>query len=681
MSAANVETPFVAAIEKTPLVAIQGFTRDGTIQVWNEASTVLYGIARADAIGKRIQDLLKPVGVDGSFEAELAQIWDSGQASPPRDWKITTVNGKQVWVYSNMYPIMLNGKTELIFCTDIDITERKESEHFLRLAAQVFESSRDAILITDAERRIVSINRSFTDITGYAPEDVLGKSTLSLYAGFYQPAFFEQIGTAITQSGHWQGELWGRRKDGSTYPAWVSMTVVYDEHGKIDNYIGIFSDITERKQTEEHIRHMVEHDFLTGLPNRALLLDRLQQALASAKRNRCKLAVLFLDLDRFKDVNDTLGHQVGDKLLQAVAERLKKCVRGNDTVSRQGGDEFVIMLADIRGVEQAAHIAGNILKSIGQPYRIDEHALAISTCIGISVFPGDGSDIDTLIKHADTAMYHAKAGGRNGYQFFNHDMNARIVARITLENQLRRALADEQFDLHYQPEIQIATGRVVAAEALIRWRHPDAGLLAPERFLSVAEECGLIVTIGDWVLCTACRQARRWLDLGLPICVGVNLSAIQFRQKNFLEKVKDALEKTGLPPHLLELEITESVLFDNTRASIDTMHALRDLGVRLAVDDFGTGHSSLSYLKHFPVDKLKIDRTFVHDLSTDPNDAAIIRAILIMAKSMKLGVTAEGVETFDQLAFLRAQGCDEYQGNYLTRPLRAAELMPFLQPA
>ncbi|MBI1891148.1 MAG: EAL domain-containing protein [Burkholderiales bacterium] len=799
---------FAATIEQTPILAVQAFNRDGIVQVWNKASEALYGISHEQAIGKPLQDLLQPMGEEGSFTEELARVWDSGLSTKPHDWKIHTVAGKQVWVYSAMVPVVQDGKTQFVYCMDVDITDRKnteerlqtsetrfrtffeqsadaivllrngqfaefnpaalklfgygddagamegleprnvspkyqpdgrlseekmvemaklalqhgnhrfeweylarnnklfwgealltaihndgeillyavvrdisarkEAEHALRLAAQVFENSRDGILIMDIQKRIVSVNPAFTTITGYTAHDALGKPASMLGTGLQLPGYREHIWEKMLKSGHWQGEIWGRRRDGTAYPAWVSITAVYDEHGRARNFIAIFSDITERKQTEEHIRHMVEHDFLTGLPNRALLLDRLQQAMAAAKRHRAKLAVLFLDLDRFKNVNDSLGHHVGDKLLQAVAERLKKCVRTNDTVSRQGGDEFVIMLADIGDDGQAAHIAANILKSINQPYQLDEHVLHITTCIGIAVYPGDGNDIDNLIKHADTAMYHAKESGRNGYQFFNHDMNVRIVERINLENHLRRALQDGQFYLDFQPELDIASGRATSAEALIRWQHPERGVLLPQKFLAVAEECGLIVPIGDWVLRTACHQGRMWREQGLQIGVAVNLAAVQFRQKNFLENVAEILKETRLPPQALELEITESVLFDNTEASINTMRALRQMGIKLAVDDFGTGYSSLSYLKHFPIDKIKIDQSFISDLDIDPNDAAIIRAILIMAKSMKLSVIAEGVETADQLAFLRSQGCDEYQGNYAARPLRAAELGAFL---
>jgi len=804
----NVHARFAKAIEQAPMVAVQSFNRDGTILLWNDASAKLYGIAREDAIGRHFCDLLALRGTSAEFGTALATMWDSGQPALPRDWKITTPAGKQVWVYSTMFPLVEKGDTRQIYRMDIDITlrkhqeqhllesesrvreffeksadaiillrdglfhefnpaalrlfgygtrqsglkgavpyrispqyqpdgrlsqekmeemhaialakgshrfewqyctrdkctfwgevtvtalkldgaslmyavvrditDRKRAEQALRLSAQVFENCHEGIIILDAQWRVVSVNAAFTAMTGFGEQDVVGAEEPSLRSSEHDPACTDVIRDAVSRNDYWQGEVWGRRRNGESFPAWTSISVVRNGDHRIANFIAMFYDISERRASEERIRHLSEHDFLTGLPNRVLLLDRLQQAMTAARRNRSKLAVLFLDLDHFKNINDTLGHHIGDRLLQAVAERLKKCVRGNDTVSRQGGDEFVVMLPEIGGIEQVAHIAANILQTARLPYHIEEHVLTITTCVGISMYPDDGQDMETLIRNADTAMYHAKEHGRNSYQFFNHDMNVRIVARLTLESQLKVALEQEQFFLEYQPEIDIASGRVVGVEALLRWRHPDAGLLLPKNFLEVAEACGLIVPIGDWVMLTACRQARSWHDQGMPVMMGVNLSVSQFRQKNFVQKVRDVLLQTGLAPQYMELEITESVLIDNADCAMDTMHALRAMGVLLAVDDFGTGYSSLSYLKHFPVDKLKIDQSFIHDLMEDANDAAIIRAILIMAKSLKLKVIAEGVETTGQLDFLRSQGCDEFQGNYFTKPVLAADMPHFL---
>ncbi len=549
----------------------------------------------------------------------------------------------------------------------------------LRLCAQVFRHSHEGIVILDAAWRIVCVNAAFTALTGYGEEQAAGKDFSLLRAGDRSAAYYDSVRAEVGRSGYWHGEIGGRRSDGQVFPAWASVSAVRNDTGEPVNFIVLFFDISERKATEERIRHRSEHDFLTGLPNRVLLLDRLQQAIAAARRKQGKLAVLFLDLDRFKNINDALGHHVGDLLLQAVAERLKKCVRGNDTVSRQGGDEFVLMLTEIGDIDQVAHIAHNILQAVDMPYQLEGNAVTITTCIGISMYPDDAEEMEALVRNADTAMYHAKESGRNGYQFFNPDMNDRMLKRLTLEHQLRSALQEGQFVLEYQPGIDIASGRVVGVEALLRWRHPEAGMLGPAQFLAAAEACGLIVPIGDWVLQAACRQARSWHDQGMPVTMGVNLSLIQFRQKDFLQKVKDVLLHTGLAPQHLELEITENVLLDSAAAARETMQALRRMGVALSVDDFGTGYSGLGYLKHFPVDKLKIDQSFVRDLVDNANDAAIIRAILIMAKSLKLKVVAEGVETAGQLDFLRAQGCDEFQGHYFARPVRAVELPHFLR--
>jgi diguanylate cyclase (GGDEF)-like protein/PAS domain S-box-containing protein len=805
----NVLARFAGVIQQMPIVAVQGFDRNGIIDVWNDTSETLYGISRDAAIGRHICDLLTFRGKHAEFEARLASMWDSRQPAMPSDMQIITPSGKQVWTYSTMFPTVENGHTQRICCMDIDITQRKEreqnlldteirireffntsadaiimlrkgeieefnpaalhlfgygnkqsglkgavpyeispryqpdgrlskekmeemhaiamakgthrfewqyctydkrlfwgevtltaldgshdafmyamvrditdrknAERELQLSAQVFEGSQEGIVIFDDKWCAMRVNAAFTAMIGYTEQEIVGIAKPMLRSNMHDPEFYEQIKETVRRHDHWQGEIWGQRRNGATFPAWASVSAVRGADQRIVNYIVIFSDISERKASEERIRHLSEHDFLTGLPNRVLLLDRLHQAIATARRNRGKLAMLFLDLDRFKNINDSLGHHIGDKLLQTVAERIKKCVRNNDTVSRQGGDEFVVMLTEIGGSEQVAHIAANILQAISIPFQIENHTLTVTTCVGISMYPDDGRDEDTLIKNADTAMYHAKESGRNNYQFFDHDMNVRMVERLTMEHQLRAALDHKQFMLEYQPQLDIASGRIIGAEALLRWHHPDAGLLMPTQFLHAAEASGLIVPIGDWVLQAACQQGKNWYDQGMPMHVGVNLSVIQFRQKDFLQKVKDVLEQTGLPPRYLELEITESVLIDAAGTAMETMRALREMGVTLAVDDFGTGYSSLSYLKHFPVDKLKIDQSFVRDLADDANDAAIIRAILIMAKSLKLKVIAEGVETIDQLDFLRMQGCDEFQGHYFTQPVQAAEMPHFVR--
>ena len=426
--------------------------------------------------------------------------------------------------------------------------------------------------------------------------------------------------------------------------------------------LALMSGISERRRSEARTRHLAEHDFLTDLPNRVLLLDRLSLALAAARRKGSMLAILFLDLDRFKNINDTLGHHIGDLLLKEVAARLLKCVRGADTVSRQGGDEFVIILNDIGGIDQAAHVAATILAAIGQEFVLAPHRLHVSTSIGISIFPGDGADIDTLVRHADLAMYHAKENGRNGFQFFSPEMNAQIVERVGFENDLRRALAERQFALEYEAQIEIASGRPLAAEALLRWRHPTLGLLPPERFIGVAEDCGLMVPIGAWVLEQACAEAQRWRAAGQPLVVAINLSPTQFLQRDLADGVRAALAASGLPPALLELELTEAVIMRHSGIAQARLEALRALGVRLAIDDFGTGYSRVGHLREYPVGKLKIDGSFVDGIAD--GDGAPVIAIIAMAHSLGLTVLAEGVETELQLSFLQQHGCDQYQGRY-----------------
>lgn len=428
--------------------------------------------------------------------------------------------------------------------------------------------------------------------------------------------------------------------------------------------LALLSDVGERRRSEERTRHLAEHDFLTDLPNRVLLLDRLSLALATARRKRTRLAILFLDLDRFKNINDTLGHHVGDMLLQEVAARLARCVRSVDTVSRQGGDEFVIILSELGGVDQAAHVAASVLNAISQEFVLEPHRLHVSTSIGISIYPDDGADIDTLIRNADLAMYHAKESGRNGFQFFSPEMNAQIVERVAFENDLRRALREQQFVLEYEAQIDIASARPLAAEALIRWRHPMLGLLRPERFIAVAEDCGLMVPIGHWVLEQACLQARRWHDAGHPLTVAVNLSQTQFLQKNLADSVREALELSGLAPQWLELELTEAVIMKHSASAPATLQALRELGVRLAIDDFGTGYTRVGHLREYPFGKLKIDQTFVGGIGDGDGAAPAVTTIIAMARSLGLTVLAEGVETQAQLHFLRRHGCDQYQGHY-----------------
>jgi diguanylate cyclase (GGDEF)-like protein/PAS domain S-box-containing protein len=559
--------------------------------------------------------------------------------------------------------------------------ERQKLADVIKLeqAAQVFEHSKEGILVTDANKKITSVNKSFTEITGFTPEEAIGQNPRLLASGRHDAAFFKQVWEALATTGSWQGELWNRRKSGEIYPESLTIISVKGDAGAVINYIGIFGDISERKLAEERIQQLAHYDVLTGLPNRLLFSDRLEQSLINAQRNQSKVALLFLDLDRFKQINDTLGHDIGDALLKMVAQRLISCVREQDTLSRQGGDEFIAVLpdADIAGAEL---VAAKMLDAIIQPYLINQHEFRISSSIGIAVYPDQAQDAESLIKYADVAMYQAKDSGRNKYLRFDPSMNASSHERLQLENGLRTAVDRQELRLYYQPQIDLIDGRIIGCEALVRWQHPELGMISPATFIPLAEETGLIMPISDWVLEEALRQARVWRDAGLPeITVAVNLSALQFRQRILNEQVGALLKKYKLPPHVLDLELTESILMQGIDSALSMLHELSIMGVGLSIDDFGTGYSSLSYLKRFPIQKLKIDQSFVRDITTDSNDATMVKTIILMAHSLKLHVIAEGVETEAQADFLRASGCEQAQGYLFGRPVAADEFTKLLQ--
>jgi diguanylate cyclase (GGDEF)-like protein/PAS domain S-box-containing protein len=470
------------------------------------------------------------------------------------------------------------------------------------------------------------------------------------------------------------------RRDGFEIPIEDSVAPIHDRQGQATGAVIVFRDVSAARAMALEMAHSAQHDFLTGLPNRMLLNDRVNQAITAAPRRMKKVAVLFLDLDGFKHINDSLGHPVGDRLLQSIAKRLVDCVRASDTVSRQGGDEFVVLLSEMEQSEDAAITARRMLQLVAEPHSIDQHELHITTSIGVSVYPDDGLDAETLIKNADTAMYQAKENGRQSYKFFKAAMNVRAVERQSIEESLRRAVERQEFSLHYQPKINLRTGEISGAEALLRWTHPTRGPVSPAQFIPVAEDCGLILPIGNWVLRKACAQARAWLDAGLPLgTIAVNISGMEFRDDNFLGRVFAILSETGLDPKSLELELTESVLMRRAESAASVLQSLRASGVQLAIDDFGTGYSSLSYLRRFPIDALKIDQSFVRQITTVPAETTIVTAVISMGRSLKLRVVAEGVETREELAFLQAQQCDEAQGYYFGRPTVPEEFARLLE--
>lgn len=555
----------------------------------------------------------------------------------------------------------------------------RQKERQLRLFAHIFDSVNEGIIVTDADKNMLFINPAFSTITGYSANDLIGKNLDLLHLGLMDDAFNQDTWRSINEIGYWQGEMIGRRKNDESYAECLSISTMKNEFGEVSYYIGVFSDISERKAAEERVAYVVLHDFLTNLPNGLLLQDRLAQAISHAGREKHKVAVMCLDLDHFKVINDMLGHLVGDKLLQEVARRISSVGRASDTVSRRGGDEFVIILPNLETVDDAAVIAVKLLEAISGLCIVDGNEIKITTSIGISIFPEDGYDGDYLIKYADAAMYHAKKNGRNNYQFFTNEMNQLALERMSIERKLRHAVERQEFCLHYQPQVDLRSGRIIGVEALLRWDNPETGIISPGYFIPIAEETGLIIPIGEWVLREACRQNSEWRLLGLPeLTVAVNLSAVQFRQNNFGEMIKTILCENGLEPSGLELEITEGVVMQNAEASIELLLELKAMGLKLVVDDFGTGYSSLSYLKRFPIDKLKIDQSFVRDITVDSDNAVIVSTIINMARTLKLKVIAEGVETIEQLTFLKHQRCDEIQGYYFSQPVPPEKISSLL---
>jgi diguanylate cyclase (GGDEF)-like protein/PAS domain S-box-containing protein len=552
-----------------------------------------------------------------------------------------------------------------------DVTERRNADEQLRLHARIFEQSDEAILITDAQEKIVSVNPAFTRITGYSAAEVTGETPRKLRSGRHDAAFFQSMWQRLLDTGYWQGEVWDRRKDGEIYPTWLSIGSVRNSADEITHYFSIFTDITDRKRAEGRMHHLAYFDALTGLPNRMQFSRLADQALMSSRRKESFGAVLFIDLNRFKPINDTLGHEAGDKVLQETATRLRACVRGADVVCRLGGDEFVVGLFEIANREHAASVAQKLLATLDDPIVIEGRELKLGAAIGISIYPEDGMSTETLLRQADIAMYRAKQTGPDGMAFFNADMNQRAIDRLNLEAGLRRAIERDELLLYYQPKVNIKNGTIVGAEALVRWRHPERGLVPPAEFVPVAEESGLIVHVSNWVLEAVCKQIRQWMDTGFPAMhIAVNLSARDF-SSGLPARVQELLERYGIGAEWLELEITEGMLMHHTAAVIAMMEEITALGVSLSLDDFGTGYSSLSYLKRFPIDTLKIDRSFIISIPDDTDDCAIAGAIVGMSKQLKHNVIAEGVETTDQLVFLKSLGCDEIQGYLFSPPVPA----------
>ncbi|MFN3585982.1 MAG: EAL domain-containing protein [Moraxellaceae bacterium] len=591
--------------------------------------------------------------------------------------------GHWIWVEDNGRVVAWNeeGRAIRMIGTRRDITKERELEERLRLSASVFHQAAEAIFILDREFRIISINPGFTQITGYTEAETVGMRLMDSRPHYPDvQGHYAQVMQALQQHGEWQGEFTEYRKNGEAFPQWLHVSSVRNDAGEITHYIGIFNDMTARREAEERLRYLSNYDKLTGFANRNLFRDRLHTAISHARDRNSQVALLYIDLDRFRQINDTLGHEVGDELLKKAAKRISSVDANVDTISRIGGDEFTIIIDDYQDRAALEHYCERIIAELRRPFRIGEHELLLGASIGISVFPENGRELQILLNHADIAMHQAKRLGGNTTRFYTADLRVASIEQLNLETSLRKAIFRDEFVVHYQPKMHIATGRITGVEALVRWVHPTLGLLHPAEFIPLAEETGLVSAIGELVMDKACRQTQVWRESGLGmIRTSVNIPAQQVRKGNLVQVVKRVLENTGLDPHLLELELTESSLMEESDSVLAMLNELRAMGVEIALDDFGTGYSSLSYLKRFPIDTLKIDQAFVRDIGTNPDDEAITRAIIAMAHSMGMEVVAEGVETQAHLDFLKREGCDYIQGYLLSRPVPDEEVSGLLR--
>ena len=656
---------------------------DGRFVQANPAFCSMVGYDEAELVGRRFQDISHPEDLARN-EMLRGEMRAGGRDSYNLTKRYIAKDGRLVWGRLTVTAVRDaddERRDDVRFTVTVveDVTERKRLEDHMRLAATVFENSGDGLFVTDDRCNIVHVNPAFTEITGFEAEDVLGKTPKVLSSGRHGGDFYERMWEALRTTGKWQGEIWDRRKSGEMFAGWQNIAAVRNSLGEITNYVAVISDITSRKQVEERLSYQANHDPLTRLPNRTLFHERLSRAVARAHRNQSLVALLFIDLDKFKQVNDTLGHLAGDMLLQQVAERLTGATRQGDTVARLSGDEFTVILEDVQDPRDAAVVAHKILHMMVEPFDLSGHEANISSSIGVALYPVDAGDAQTLIKLADAAMYRAKHLGRNGCQFHSEAVNAQAFERLALENALRQALERGEFAVHYQPIFDLRTGRAVAVEALLRWRHPEVGMVVPGQFLALADETGLILPIGRWVLETACAQVRQWRDAGQSdLALHVNLSGRQLRDPGLVEDIAQALERSRLSPSALVLEVPEASVVDKGHDHSAIFARFTALGLGLAIDEFGSGYSSFAFLRRLPANALKMAQGFVRNVANSTDDSEIVTAIVAVARGLHMSVVAPGVETSDQLGFLASFGCDRVQGFLLARPMPAPEMGAFL---
>lgn len=607
--------------------------------------------------------LLEAVRLNGYYTGEHELLGKNQDSSKAIYWlKSSLLHSEQ-------------GKLEGAVVTALNITELKDRETRLRLSAKVFETSSEAIFITDPQGTILEVNEAFCAITGYERFEVLSRNPRMLKSNLHDRSFYKNLWQSLLNEGEWKGEIWDRRKNGEFCPMLLSINAVTDKLGQLTHYVAISTDISHQKQTEQELKQLAYYDVLTGLPNRFLFKDRFEHEICLAQRNNARLALFFLDLDHFKNVNDSLGHWAGDSLLKIIATRIQDCLRKTDTVARMGGDEFTVILPGLIGITDATELARKLVDAMTRPAQINDHTVFVGVSIGIAIFPDDGDDFDTLTKHADTAMYAAKAKGRGMFQYFEAGMNEAAHQRLSLENALRLAIEQEEFQLYYQPKADSALNRITGAEALVRWRRPGFGIIPPDRFIPIAEETALIIPLGKWILKTVCLQANKWADKQKGFRIAINLSPLQLLADDFIAILDLILDETHTNPEWIELEVTEGLVMHDIEKVTERLQQIRARGIHIAMDDFGTGYSSLSYLQKLPIHTLKIDRSFIsaYNDDSDSNEAAFIKTIVSMGQVLNMKVVAEGVETESQLALLQSYGCHEIQGYYLSPPVPADE--------
>lgn len=653
----------------------------------NQAALKLFGAASADELRCLVPGSSSSATDTDSHEARcctgLRPRIMAAAAAPgihAFEWTLEVQDAMPAFIEMTVQSALVGDET-VIQLNLRDITSRKHAEASMRLANQVFDNSLEGIAITDAQGNIVKINKAFSAITGYEAQEVIGHNPRLLNSGRHPASFYQEMWRMVNETGKWQGEVWNRRKNGEVFPEWLNISRITDERGQLANYVGVFSDISEVKLAEERLLRQTYYDTLTDLPNRTLFTQRLQQEVTARRANAASggIGLLLLDLDRFKVINESIGHEHGDNLLRQVAHRLRRTLREADTIARIGGDEFALLIPDLPDAEHAAPLAHKLIEALREPFIVNAHQLHVSGSIGITLHPADAADAETLMKNVDVALYHAKALGGGRFEFFTHDRHGMALERLHMEIGLRVAMERNELKLVYQPQRHIFSGEIAGVEALVRWHEPKLGMVSPGEFIPLAEESGLIVLIGEWILRQACAQAQQWLAAGFPTRVAVNVSPRQFHDGDLANLVAAVLQECRLPAHLLELELTESILMQNIEQTLAILDRLHAMGVKIAIDDFGTGYSSLSYLKRLPIDVLKIDQSFVRDIADDPDDRAIVSAIIGLAHSLQMDVIAEGVETEAQLAYLRERQCGIMQGYLFSRPVGSDEVLRLLK--